>query len=265
LTTNIEMASQSKTQFKKGYLPHNKTSLYFPDTNEKICNDCNRRIDINLFPKRPESSDGHYSICKECVSLRNKAYKDKQRKIKKTKLEEQYPGAIISEFSNSLKKAYFFPDTNEKICAKCDKKFHISNFFRHSATQDGFHSWCKSCCKDGNQKSRQKKYATFEGRITTLLNTCKKSSISRGNQEMSLTRENLLDMWNNQNHKCYYSNVEMNTQPNLFNSVSIERINSSIGYTKDNCVLVCNVVNRMKSDIELNVFIKMCKEIAKNN
>jgi hypothetical protein len=57
----------------------------------------------------------------------------------------------------------------------------------------------------------------------------------------------------------------MDTQPNLFNSVSIERINSSIGYTKDNCVLVCNVVNRMKSDIELDVFLKMCKEIAKNN
>ena len=54
----------------------------------------------------------------------------------------------------------------------------------------------------------------------------------------------------------------MDTQPELFNSVSVERIDSKIGYTIDNVVLVCNVINRMKSDLPLNLFIEMCHKVS---
>lgn len=45
-------------------------------------------------------------------------------------------------------------------------------------------------------------------------------------------------------------------------SVSVERIDSSLGYTKENTVLVCNAINRMKSNFEAELFYEMCKGVV---
>ena len=148
-----------------------------------------------------------------------------------------------------------------KTCSKCSKEYPVSDFFKHKQTKDGLHSWCKSCCKEGNEKSRQKKYSTFEGRITTFLRTCKNSAEKRGN-EFSLTRQDLIDCWENQQGLCVYSGIEMTTQPALPTSVSVERIDSSIGYTPENTVLCCNHINRMKSDLSYDEFFTFCKAIS---
>lgn len=257
----------TKGQFNKGLVPTNKKSFFFADTNEKICSLCHIKKSTSDFPKKNDSHDGFYSHCKLCVSNRNKINKDKKRSQRMNQILEKNPGAKLnlSKYANSTKKAFFFPETNEKICAKCDEKLDVSNFFRHKETNDGFHSWCKKCCKIGNLKSREKKYSTFEGRITVLLRTCKTSSIKRGGQEMTLTRESLLELWEKQKKLCFYTDIRMDTQPELFNSVSVERIDSKIGYTIDNVVLVCNVINRMKSDLPFNLFIEMCHKVSEKN
>ena len=46
-------------------------------------------------------------------------------------------------------------------------------------------------------------------------------------------------------------------------TVSIERIDSAIGYTPDNTILVCQAINRMKSDFLLNDFYDLCADVAK--
>ena len=48
----------------------------------------------------------------------------------------------------------------------------------------------------------------------------------------------------------------------MLNTVSIERINSKIGYTVDNTILVCQAINRMKSDFGFEEFYEMCKDVA---
>lgn len=45
------------------------------------------------------------------------------------------------------------------------------------------------------------------------------------------------------------------------NIVSIDRIDSTKGYTKDNTQLVCDIVNRMKLDLPMNEFVILCKII----
>ena len=52
----------------------------------------------------------------------------------------------------------------------------------------------------------------------------------------------------------------MSTEPAKNDSVSVERLDSSVGYTKENTVLVCNAVNRMKSDFEVDDFVYFCKK-----
>jgi hypothetical protein len=159
------------------------------------------------------------------------------------------------------KKAFYFPERNSKICAKCGEEKDVSLFFKHTATSDGWHSWCKPCCKEGNDKSREKKYSSFEGRVSTILQTCKRSAKARNN-EYEITREDLMEMWELQGGKCAYTYLDMTTQANNPYSVSVERINSSIGYTKENTILVCNIINRMKSDFEPEMFYEMCRAVV---
>jgi hypothetical protein len=40
-------------------------------------------------------------------------------------------------------------------------------------------------------------------------------------------------------------------------------IDSNIGYTKDNTILVCQAINRMKSDFSYQDFYMLCQSVAK--
>jgi hypothetical protein len=159
------------------------------------------------------------------------------------------------------KKAFYFPERNSKLCAKCGEEKDVSLFFKHTATSDGWHSWCKPCCKEGNEKSKKKKYSTIEGRVPTFLISCRNNSSKRGN-EFDITKEDLIEMWNIQGGKCAYTFFDMDLQPNTPYSVSVERIDSKVGYTKENTVLVCNAINRMKSNFEPEIFYEMCRAVV---
>jgi hypothetical protein len=54
----------------------------------------------------------------------------------------------------------------------------------------------------------------------------------------------------------------MTLESSKFNTVSIERIDSKIGYTKDNTILVCGSINRMKSDFGFEEFYNLCKSVT---
>lgn len=149
----------------------------------------------------------------------------------------------------------------QKVCSKCKQEFGASLFFKHSATKDGLHSWCKSCCKEGNNKSREKVNSKIESRAVVFLRNAKKSAIKRNN-EFDLTVEDIVDFWHQQNKICAYSGIEMTLESGKLNTVSIERIDSKIGYTKDNTILVCQAVNRMKSDFAYNDFFNLCKMVT---
>jgi len=56
----------------------------------------------------------------------------------------------------------------------------------------------------------------------------------------------------------------MTTAPGEYNSVSVERIDNSIGYTAQNTILVCNIANRMKSDIAGKVFFDVCRDVVRH-
>jgi hypothetical protein len=173
------------------------------------------------------------------------------------------PDPERSKYANGTKKAWFFPDTQEKICAKCSAKTHVRNFFKHNQTKDGYHSWCKNCCKEGNNRSRAKKYSTFEGRITTFLSSCRKNAKHR-NHACTITAKDLITAWQTQDGICAYTGRSMTTAPGEYNSVSVERIDNSIGYTAENTILVCNIANRMKSDMAGKVFFDVCRDVVRH-
>lgn len=78
-----------------------------------------------------------------------------------------------------------------------------------------------------------------------------------------ITGQYLERLYEEQEGLCYYTG-----QPMLINSkcdvrsFSVDRIDSSIGYTKDNVVLCRTAINRMKNSHNLDDFIKWCRQVA---
>lgn len=73
-------------------------------------------------------------------------------------------------------------------------------------------------------------------------------------------------LWEKQNGRCFYSNVEMKLiamKKDPF-QVSIDRINSSLGYTHDNVVLCCQCINYMKNDYSLDSFNLFLKSLTRS-
>lgn len=149
-----------------------------------------------------------------------------------------------------------------KVCFRCKEEKPFELFFKHHQTADGHHSWCKKCCTEGNNRSRAKLNSTIEGRSTVFLRNAKKSAQKRG-QEFSLCTDDIVEFWEKQLGICAYSGREMTLEAGKLNTVSIERIESSIGYTKENTILVCQAINRMKSDFVFDDFYALCSDVAK--
>lgn len=73
-----------------------------------------------------------------------------------------------------------------------------------------------------------------------------------------VTPEYLWSVWQAQEARCALTAIELTHGKDA----SIDRIDSSLGYTPGNVQWVHRDVNRMKSDFDQDYFIEMCKKIA---
>lgn len=75
----------------------------------------------------------------------------------------------------------------------------------------------------------------------------------------------LLDLYNKQNGKCYYTNMEMKIEGGkAFDTLSFDRIDSKLGYIKDNVVLCLLSINYFKSNFNLSDIKTVFNQIALN-
>ena len=88
--------------------------------------------------------------------------------------------------------------------------------------------------------------------------------------ESKLTVDDLIDLWKQQKGKCYYSNVELllpndeaYKKSNLNHKASIDRVDSSLGYSLQNIKFVSCSINYLKSTMnenEVKEFILLIKQ-----
>lgn len=82
----------------------------------------------------------------------------------------------------------------------------------------------------------------------------------------SLTCEDLITQFNKQDGKCIFTGRKLvlpnNQKDSNENMVSIDRIDSSLGYHANNIQLTIPIVNKMKFDMTSSEFISLCKEIV---
>jgi hypothetical protein len=102
------------------------------------------------------------------------------------------------------------------------------------------------------------------GKFTIYARDAARRAAKRG-LPCELTRGDLLKLWKMQRGRCAYSGRVMTPRCNRLNTVSVERIDPSRGYTLDNVVLICDAVNTAKNDLSLTEYVALCRDVATRN
>lgn len=213
----------------------------------KKCTKCCIEKSLEDFPKHTMTKDKRTSHCRECE--------------KKRRLEVRYK--ITVDFN---------------ICRKCGCTKSKENFAKNPRRIGGLHHWCKQCSKklkiernyNQQQNIRRKQrilvdeeyklYLREQKRLnskinftSTMLNNAKRRAKLKG-YNFNLVKEDLVIP-----EYCPILKIPiiLGTKNDYENSPSIDRIDNSKGYTKDNIQIISKKANSMKNSAtftELKLF-----------
>lgn len=204
---------------------------------KKICKKCYKEKELNDFHKNKNIIDGHHTICKEC-----------RHNIRK-----------LNNYKRSVE---------SKICPKCNLLLNHEYYNCDKSSKDGLQTYCKNCQIINSQNYYKKggKDVFFKRLYKDLRRNAKSRNI-----DVLIDINDIIQLYE-KNKTCSISGIEMTTLfiPNegrwkRIHNVSIDRIDSNLGYTKNNIQLVCSIVNTMKWDLNQNNFLTMCKKIYLHN
>lgn len=148
------------------------------------------------------------------------------------------PCPECGEMQSYLRKNYALESLNlKKVCKKCSNRK------------------TENCCRGWYRNIR-----------ISWFNKFKTSSETRG-IFWNLSIDDVADIMEKQNYKCNLTNLDIE-----FPSVghpqkspaSIDRIDSKVGYIKDNIQLVVKDINMMKQGYSQEHFIELCRYVAEN-
>ena len=177
---------------------------------------------------------------------------------------------IINHYDKGYKVFHIPPFKNgELYCTGCNQYKNIEEFgnYQNAENRNGKKHFCKYCEK----KMRDKYYSKLNNEPEKALDkifkirllAAKKRALKKG-LEFNIDIDFMHYLWNTQKGLCNISKLPMtfifNNKHGKYN-ISIDRIDSTKGYTKDNTQLVCDIVNRMKLDLPMNEFVTLCKII----
>ena len=170
-----------------------------------------------------------------------------------------------------------------RTCRVCGSEKPLFEFVKNSQSKNGRTRVCLSCEKVWRQNyyKRNKEHILERGKVyrETTVNWYSRNVRNRlryiiqlgrkrareKNIEWSLSLPFLLGMWEKQESKCAYSGVPFTYEENHPHTVSLDRIDSSKGYTEDNVQLVCTIVNYIKQRFDEKQFFAFCGSIVQHN
>jgi hypothetical protein len=124
--------------------------------------------------------------------------------------------------------------------------------------------FCKTCFSKKRKIIRMNHIKPKKIWVGDLLRTIR----YRSKEPCDLTLEYLIDLWDNQKGLCFYSLRPM-LEPKygsgrLLSIASIDRIDSSRGYTKGNVVWCIWACNAGKNEMSVSDYILLCEDVIKN-
>lgn len=210
----------------------------------KTCGRCKEIKELSEFHRNSNSRDGHASDCKVCARARAREWNSKNKDRANSKSREW------QKANRDRRKEYmtrYYAENREHLIAT-NSEWNRNNAEIHRAAQT---AW--------RQKNK-------EDRITKLkqvLRTAQSNATKRG-FECRIDLE-VFDAWLKvQGEKCALTGIEFDYTCDQKYRVrpfapSIDRIDSSKGYTFDNIQVVCAMVNRAKNEMSQELFDRMCR------
>jgi len=218
----------------------------------KICNICNTDKENNCFSPRTSSKDGLSSYCKDC---------QKQSQLQ------------------------FSIDNPLMICNLCKEEKSIDQFPKLNNSLQGYAMKCRSCTNERQrnywlndkelfnskrsinniteEKKLLRKQQKRNDRIKNVTSTLLRNARTRAkekNLEFNITKNDIIIP-----EFCPLLNVklEVGTKGNYNFSPSLDRIDSSKGYTKDNIQVISMLANTMKNKATKEQLITFSTNILK--
>ena len=143
-----------------------------------------------------------------------------------------------SELKRSIK------NNRRNFCSRsCSSKSNLGNFNKVRNTNSEYLS-------PGN---RRDDYTLFRPHLRR---------VQKRNQEYSITLQDMLEVWEKQNGICIYSKVNLIECKNIgindpIYTMSLDRIDSNIGYTKENIQFISIAMNHLKNSMTHSKMMEM--------
>lgn len=185
------------------------------------------------------------------------------------------------------------PNYIDLTCEECEKAFQRIQGEHNRSLRAGRKSYCSLSCAakqgpgrfspkfkgdatrfvDGAGKPKTPlfdKYSPYRWHLKNAKMHCKQR---RQNRECSLTLENLKQQWENQQGICPYTGWTMENPRTSCHSIrsklhparaSLDRIDSSKGYTPDNIQFVSFMANMAKNRFSDEELLRFCQAVAAN-
>ena len=140
-------------------------------------------------------------------------------------------------------------------CACCKIELPLSAFRPEGVN---YRTVCISC----REEARLKRLENMDNKIKYICRKAKARAFEKG-YSFDLTPEFLMELYTKQNGVCYLSGMKLEVSGD--GMISLDRVDSSKGYTQDNIRLCCLIINSIKTNLPLNKFLDCCRLVAANN
>lgn len=187
-------------------------------------NGCHKFKPLNEFSKSTTGLFGRHTYCRVC------------RKTQRKLINNPRPakGSLI-------------------YCGDCGKYLDESNFHSDIGSDNGLQQYCK----ESKSRMQAKRYSTLDGFLKKLWNDLKRNAKHR-KIRVNITLKDIINLYKEQNGLCALTGRVMThvSEPKKegsnrnkhLNNISVDRIDSSKGYTVENIQLICSAENTFKQD-----------------
>lgn len=206
------------------------------------CEKCGKELPRNRnFFKRVKikgtSKETYKTICRDCEE--NAVLEENWRD---GKLKCFVCGEWLDPDQFDNHQEYTYRGNKDKRCKKCKRQQNLTARSRYS--------------------DKEKLYSILQSRWLGA-----KDRASKKNIPFTLTKQDLMDLWDLQEGKCAISQIPMTFEIDsgrIFTNMSVDQKNPGQGYTKENVQLICQAVNQLKSDWDMDTVLYICKSIINN-
>ncbi len=203
---------------------------------QKTCPVCkNTFLACHFYPAN-HSSDGLSDRCRKCNKEKNQQYRKTMR------LKHRSPPAI-------------------KTCRQCKRELDYRRFSIDQGSRDGLCRVCKECTRIWLEQRQSASPTAYLKKL--IVAYPRGTRVATLTMRKSLNAEFLMSLWEKQDGFCPYTGIKMThctarilDDPRRWTNVSIDRIDSTRGYEKDNVHLVCFWANSAKSHLTESDFKK---------